>query len=369
MKFSKRFKGWEKMNHRKSDKIKIPSIDLGFEIPEERIAQIPLKERDSSKLLVYYRENGRIEHHHFYELPEIIPHESVLILNKTKVVPCRLIMNKESGGKVDVLILRWLENYGSAGRAKVLVKGGGRKNRRGTVLLHNEIKGEIEGRDDEGKVIVRFETKEGKSLKEILNSCALSPLPPYIKRVPDGHDKERYQTVFGCEPGSIAAPTAGLHFTEKLMENLSLFGVEFAFITLHIGEGTFKPIRVESLDEHVMDSEEFEIDEENAEKIKRGLVCGKKIIAVGTSSVRAIEGLMTEEGEIKPFTGKTSLFIKPGFSFKIVKSMITNFHMPASTPLALVSALIGIEEVRRIYRIALENNYRFYSYGDSMLIY
>ena len=346
----------------------LSSIDLGFDIPPERIAQRPLEERGASRLLVYHRSDGRIEHRMFRELPGLLPVGTLVVLNDSRVLPCRLVGKKSTGGKLDLLLLRWIEADGAQGLAEVLARGAGRGIGPGVELLHERIRGRVVEKTGRGSLIMRLSSSDGESIIDLFHACALMPLPPYIRRIPDGRDADRYQTVYGRTDGSIAAPTAGLHFTSELIAAAERRGIEFAFITLHIGEGTFRPIRTGLLGSHRMHSECFWVGEETARRIAGAAAASRLLLPVGTSCVRALEGLVSETGRLGPWSGPTSLFIRPGYCFRVVGAMITNFHTPASTPLSLVMALAGIEEIRRIYAEALVAGYRFYSYGDAMMI-
>jgi S-adenosylmethionine:tRNA ribosyltransferase-isomerase len=346
----------------------VSSIDLGFEIPADRIAQRPLEERTASKLLVYRRSDGCIEHRTFRELPCLVPRETLIVLNDSRVVPCRLIMTKSTGGKLDLLLLRWIEYGGAEGLAEVLARGAGSGLRPGAQLHHERIHGSVVGKTGRGSLVLRLRSTVGEGIVDLFHACALMPLPPYIRRIPDEQDTDRYQAVYGRTAGSIAAPTAGLHFTSGLIEAAGRCGIEIAFITLHVGEGTFRPIRTRLLGSHRMHGERFRIDEENARRIAGAMAASRPVLPVGTSCVRALEGVVHETGRFGPWSGSTSLFIRPGYRFRVVSAMVTNFHTPASPPLSLVMALAGIDEIRRIYREALDTGYRFFSYGDSMMI-
>ena len=344
-------------------------IDLGFEIPAHRIAQRPLAERDASRLLVYHRGSGSIEHHTFRELPALLPKNSLLVLNDTRVTACRLIAKKKSGGKLDLLVLRWLSMDRGRGTAEALVRGSGRGGRTGTFFSHRDLQGEVLEKTDGNAYVVRLWTDgDGQDPVSLFSSYAAMPIPPYLRRPPDSEDMMRYQTVYAGAPGSIAAHTAGLHFTRRTLEDLRAAGIGIATITLNIGEGTFHPIRTKLLRSHAMHSESFTVGGEAARSINAAMESGKTIIPVGTSCVRTLEGLMREKGALVPWSGSTDLFITPGFSFSVTGAMLTNFHLPASTPLALVMALAGVEKIRAVYRVALDLGYRFYSYGDSMLL-
>lgn len=357
------------MNQPNQSNLESSAIDPGFEIPVSRIAQRPLAERDASRLLVYSRGDGSIRHQRFRELPELLPKNALLILNNTQVTACRLVARKRSGGKLDLLVLRWLSMDRGMAAAEALIRGSGRGARTGTLFSLRDLRGEVLEKTDGNAYVVRFWTDEaGQDIATLFSSYAAMPIPPYLRRPPDREDLSRYQTVYASAPGSIAAHTAGLHFTQRTLDNLRAAGIGVATVTLNIGEGTFAPIRSKLLRSHAMHCETFTVSGEAARKINRARESGKTIIPVGTSCVRALEGLMREKGDIVPWSGATDLFITPGFSFGVTGAMITNFHLPSSTPLALVMALAGIEEIRAAYKVALDRGYRFYSYGDSMLI-
>lgn len=346
----------------------LEDIDLGFEIPKDRIAQRPPKKRGATRLLVYDRRRGRLSHHRFHELPGLLPRPSLLILNNTRVVPCRLIGKKPSGGKIDLLLLRWVKASGAEGLAEVMARGSGSGVKAGTDFIHEKIRGTFLEKTERKSFLLKLWTAEGDGIVDMFSSHALMPLPPYVRRVPDREDLQRYQTVYSRFDGSIAAPTAGLHFNEEIIGDLRSLGHEIIFITLHVGRGTFNPIRSLFLEEHRMHAERFSIVEKAAAAIKVALAEGRTLLPVGTSCVRALEGVFQERGRIEPWEGATSLFIKPGFTFNVTGGMITNFHTPHSTPLSLVMALAGIEEIKHAYKTALEKDYMFFSYGDAMMI-
>jgi len=345
----------------------IDDIDLGFEIPKERIAQRPAGRRGSSRLLVYRRSDGLLRHARFGDLPDLLPPGAVLVLNDTKVVPCRLIAAASGGGELDLLILRRAESPGGEAAAEVLARGPKRSLRTGTGFTCGPLRGTLGRRTPAGSFLVTLRAREG-SVADALAAAALMPLPPYIRRRPDRGDALRYQTVYAARDGSIAAPTAGLHFTAGVLARIRRSGMETVFVTLHVGEGTFRPIRTRRLKDHRMLEEVFSIGPAAAARLSEARAAGRPVIAVGTTCVRTLEGVVRETGDLRAWTGPTSLFITPGHAFRIVDGMLTNFHTPRSTPLCLVAALAGMDAIRRIYRDALETGYRFYSYGDAMLI-
>lgn len=333
-----------------------------YEIPEGLIAQMPLEERDKCKLLVLDPIEGTIDHMIFSDLPSLLNPEDLLILNDTKVVKAMIRARKaESGGSVELLIVDWSEKG-----FKALARG--RKIREGTELEIEDGSARIKvvGRDSDGTWILEGSMK----VDEIMESFGRIPLPPYIKppRVAEERLEVGYQTVYASKDGSVAAPTAGLHFTEDLLGRIKDMGVGIGFLTLHIGPGTFKLIRSEMVEEHRMDSEWFEIPEETADLIRRAKERGGRVIAVGTTAVRALESCGMPDGTVIPGRRRTDLFIYPGYKFKVVDAMITNFHLPRSTPLILVCAFAGRENIFKAYEEAIRMGYRFYSFGDAMFI-
>lgn len=327
---------------------------LDITIPKELIAQYPLKEREKARLMILNKIDGKITHDIFENIDEYLSEKDILVLNNTKVIPARILCKKETGGKIEIFLLKKLNGE----KWNVLIRG---KGGEGTKFYKEELEGEIIKRNDDGSFTVEFNTDDDK---EIIKYGEV-PLPPYIKRKPENIDKIYYQTVYAEKDGSIAAPTAGLHFTERIFEKLRNKGVKIVFITLHMGWYSIKVLK-EGKTEKVP-SEYFEITQETAEIINEGKKEGKNIIAVGTGTVRCLES-GNENGTVVAKKGYTSLFIKPGFKFKIIDGMITNFHLPDSTHIYLVSALTGINLIKKAYEEAIRKKYRFYSYGDSMLI-
>lgn len=336
--------------------------DFNYNLPEELIAQHPLKERDTSRLLVLDKKSGEIEHKHFHDIMDYLKKGDVLVLNDTRVIPARLLGVKEDTlGKIEFLLLnrKKLDTY------ECLAKPG-KRARKGTRfvfgdgLLHAEI---IEVLDN-GNRIVKF-IHEGV-FEEILDKLGEMPLPPYIKEKLE--DKERYQTVYSREEGSAAAPTAGLHFTKGLLQEITDLGVEIAFVTLHVGLGTFRPVKVKTIEDHDMHSEFYSLDEHNATIINQAKKEGRRIISVGTTSTRTLESIADEKGMVKVDSGYTKIFIYPGYIFKCVDCLITNFHLPESTLIMLVSALAGKENIMNAYETAVNEKYRFFSFGDAMFI-
>ena len=335
--------------------------DFWFDLPEELIAQTPLEKRDESRLLHLDRKTGKIEHRHFYNLPEYLHPGDCLVMNDSRVLPARLIGTRPSGGSVELLLLRDLgEN-----RWECLSRPG-RKTRPGQEILFGdgELKAIVESVTDGGNRIVRFEY-QGIFL-EILEKLGRMPLPPYIKA--ELQDPERYQTVYSRELGSAAAPTAGLHFTEELLDRIREKGVAIVDILLHVGLGTFRPVKVENISEHTMHSEHYVLPQETADLINETKQNGGRVIAVGTTSCRTLESVATARGKIEAAEGNTDIFIYPGYTFKCIDALVTNFHLPESTLIMLVSALAGREHVLHAYEVAVRERYRFFSFGDAMFI-
>lgn len=336
--------------------------DFDFYLPEELIAQHPLKERDSSRFMVVDRETGEIEHKVFHDVLDYLEKGDTLVLNNTRVLPARLIGEKEeTGGKIEFLLLKRIEGD----KWECLAKPG-KRAKVGTVFTFGEgkLKAVVREIGLEGNRVIEF-IYDG-IFEQILDELGQMPLPPYIHEKLD--DRERYQTVYSKEKGSAAAPTAGLHFTEELLEKIREKGVNIAFLTLHVGLGTFRPVKVESIDDHVMHSEYYQLDEENAKIINDTKERGNRVIAVGTTSTRTLETIGSKEGRVKAQSGWTDIFIYPGYKFNIVDALITNFHLPESTLIMLVSALAGKELIMNAYKKAVEEKYRFFSFGDSMFI-
>lgn len=336
--------------------------DFYFDLPEELIAQVPLKNRTASKLMVLDRETGAIEHKHFYDMIHYLNTGDCLVLNDTRVIPARLFGAREgSGGKVEFLLL----TRKSEKDWEVLVKPG-KKARIGDRIVFGEgiLTATIKEIIEDGKRIVTFEY-EG-IFEEVLDQLGEMPLPPYIHEKLE--DRERYQTVYSKHEGSAAAPTAGLHFTKELLEEIKAKGIHIAYVTLHVGLGTFRPVKVENVLEHEMHSEFYMIDEENAKIINEVKANGGKVISVGTTSTRTLESNADENGFVTAGSGWTNIFIYPGYTFKCVDRLFTNFHLPESTLIMLVSALAGKENVLHAYNEAVKERYRFFSFGDAMFI-
>lgn len=335
--------------------------DFHFDLPQELIAQQPLAERSASRLLVLDAQADRYEDRYFAELPSLLRCGDLLVLNDTRVLPARLAARKASGGAVEILIER------VTGAHEALAQlGASRKPKAGArIVLSDATEVEILGRDDEF-FRLRFDSTE--TVEKLLLRLGRMPLPPYIARDADEADSERYQTVFAREIGAVAAPTAGLHFDEPMFDALREAGVETGTVTLHVGAGTFQPMRAERVADHVMHQEWLNVGAHLVEQIRRTRAAGGRVIAVGTTVVRALESA-TRDGVLRPFAGETRIFIFPGYRITSIDGLITNFHLPESTLLMLVSALAGRERILDAYRHAVDARYRFFSYGDAMLIW
>ena len=335
--------------------------DFDYDLPEDLIAQTPVEPRNSSRLMVLDPVEKSIEHRHFYDLKEYLEPGDTLIFNDTRVMPARLLGWREgTGGKVEVFLLRRIDGD----TWETLVKPG-RKAREGQVVrFSDELTCTVQETTDFGGRIVKF-SYEG-IFEEILDRLGETPLPPYIHE--KLADRERYQTVYSREQGSAAAPTAGLHFTKEQMAELEEMGINLGFVTLHVGLGTFRPVSVETVEEHVMHKEYYSISQETADLIKATKAAGKRVIAVGTTSIRTLESAATAVGEIAGRTDWTNIFIYPGYEFKIVDGIVTNFHLPKSTLIMLISAFAGREFVLKAYEQAVKERYRFFSFGDAMMI-
>ena len=336
--------------------------DFYFDLPEELIAQDPLEDRTSSRLLVLDKSTGDVEHHIFCDIVGYLKEGDCLVLNNTKVIPARLMGEREgTGAGIEVLLLKRKEND----VWETLVKPG-KKAKPGTKIIFGDglLTGEVIEVVEEGNRLIKF-SYEG-IFEEILDKLGQMPLPPYITH--QLQDKNRYQTVYAKHEGSAAAPTAGLHFTTALLEEIKAKGVEVAFVTLHVGLGTFRPVKVDNVLEHHMHSEFYMIEKEEADKINRAKAAGHRVISVGTTSCRTLESATGEDGSLKAASGWTDIFIYPGYKFKMIDALITNFHLPESTLLMLVSALAGKDKVMKAYEEAIAERYRFFSFGDAMFI-
>ena len=336
--------------------------DFYFDLPEELIAQTPIPERDHSRLLVLDRVTGEIEHRHFYDLPMYLREGDCLVLNDSRVLPARLLGCRRSGGSIELVLLRDL----GEGKWECLSRPG-RKTKPGTELVFGdrELSATVLDVAEGGNRIVQFHY-EGIFL-EVLERLGKMPLPPYIKE--ELQDAERYQTVYSRELGSAAAPTAGLHFTNELLDEIRARGVEICTVTLHVGLGTFRPVKEEEIEDHEMHSEFCVIPEETARIVTETKTRGGRVIAVGTTSCRTLESFSRENGTLTAASGWTNIFIYPGYRFKCVDALVTNFHLPESTLIMLVSALAGREHVLNAYETAVKERYRFFSFGDAMFIH
>lgn len=335
--------------------------DFYYDLPKELIAQTPLEKRDQSRLMRLDKRTGAVEHRHFYELPELLRESDCLVLNDSRVLPARLIGSRPTGGSVEVLLLRDL----GGGKWECLTKPG-RKTLPGTDISFGggELDATVLEVCEGGNRIIQFHY-DGIFL-EILERLGRMPLPPYIKE--ELKDPERYQTVYSRELGSAAAPTAGLHFTKELLDVIASRGVKVCYLTLHVGLGTFRPVKEEELEDHEMHSEFCVVPEETARAVTETKKSGGRIVCVGTTSCRTIESFAKPDGTLEPSSGWTNIYIYPGYQFKCMDALITNFHLPESTLIMLVSALAGRENILRAYKTAVDEKYRFFSFGDAMFI-
>lgn len=345
--------------------------EYDYDLPEELIAQMPADKRDNSRMMVLNRKDRTISHKHFYNIVDFIDKDTLLVMNNTKVLPARLIGHKDTGAKIEVFLLKQAEQ-----RLRlwdVLIKPSKRIKPETIIKISDELSVRaIKRLEENGEWLVEL-IYDDDNVLEVLHRNGNIPLPPYIERKMANDDLkkldfERYQTVYAKDEGSVAAPTAGLHFTHEILQNLQDKGVEIAYVTLNVGLGTFRPVQCENVLEHKMHSETFEISEKAAEQINRAKKEGKKIIAVGTTTVRTLETAFQKFGCIKPCQDHSELFIYPPYEFKVIDNLITNFHLPKSTLLLLVSALAGKDFIFEAYKEAIENKYRFFSYGDCMFI-
>jgi len=339
----------------------VKTSDFYYELPENLIAQTPEVRRDASKLMLLDKATGEIGHRHFFELPRILRPGDCLVLNDSRVLPARLIGNTEVGAAVELLLL----NDKGDGLWECLTRPG-KKAHTGTTIIFGDgaLTAKVEQTLPDGNRLVRMSCR-GIFMEE-LERLGRMPLPPYIKK--ELKDAERYQTVYSKNIGSAAAPTAGLHFTKELIEELRSAGIEIRFITLHVGLGTFRPVREEDLENHSMHPEYCQISAETAKSLNTAKREGRRIVACGTTSCRTLEAVSDEYGYLREFAGWVNIFLYPGYTFKITDALITNFHLPESTLIMLVSALAGRENILRAYRTAVEKDYRFFSFGDAMLI-
>ena len=336
--------------------------DFYYDLPQEQIAQTPIEPRDHSRLMVLHRENDEIEHRRFDDILDYLNEGDCLIVNDSRVIPARIYGVKEdTGAKIEFLLLKQL----SGDRWETLVKPG-KKAKIGAKFIFGDglLKAEVVDIVDDGNRIVELQSEE--NIYTTLDKIGQMPLPPYITAKLE--DQERYQTVYSHELGSAAAPTAGLHFTNELLDRIRAKGVNIGYVTLHVGLGTFRPVKVDDVTKHKMHSEHYEVPAETAELIRQTKANGKRVIAVGTTSCRTLESVAAEYGEIKACDGFTDIFIYPGFAFKVLDGLITNFHLPESTLIMLVSAFYGYDKTMKAYDVAVRENYRFFSFGDAMAI-
>jgi len=337
--------------------------EFNYHLPTSLIAQYPSPQRGETSLMIVHRKTGVIEHRSFQDIIEYLNPADLLVMNNTRVLPARIIGKKETGGRVEMLLIpSW---NGTNGEWKALIKGSGKLKRGVRIWFDHGFEGEIEEVKD-GIGRVHFSCRG--ELMDILQKIGHIPLPPYIKRGDEPLDKDRYQTVFAERDGSIAAPTAGLHFTRVLLQSLKEKGIHNTKITLHIGIGTFAPVKAFDVEDHTMEAEWIEISEETAKEIEDTKARGGKVIAVGTTTTRALESFSDGKGGMKPSVGMTSLFIYPPYRFRVIEGLVTNFHLPKSTLIMLVSAFAGKDLLMKAYREAVRRKYQFYSYGDAMLI-
>ena len=342
--------------------------DFDYELPEELIAQKPADKRDASRLLVVHRETGETEHRHFYDILEYLNEGDCLVLNNSKVLPARLYGIKDgTGAKVEFLLIKRIDGD----RWETMVRPGKRLKPGDSVMFSEDplLKADIIDYGNDGTRIVEF-SYDGIFMERLEE---IGSMPPYIERQSENEDRDRYQTVYCREEGSVAAPTAGLHFTEELLEKARAKGVELAYVTLHVGIGTFRPVKCENIEDHSMHFEEYHIDEETADTINRAKAEGRRVISVGTTSTRTVESAAyfdEEKGcwQVRSGENSTGIFIYPGYEFRIIDSLITNFHLPKSTLLMLISALYDREKILEVYQEAIRERYRFFSYGDAMFI-
>lgn len=331
-----------------------------YDLPKELIAQKAAEPRDHSRLLVWNKETGNIEHKQFYNIIDQLNKGDVLVVNNTRVLPARLYGKKETGAKIEILLLKKLE----LNVWEILLKPAKRVKKGTKVIFSDKLTGIVKEKLENGNLIMNFEV-DGV-FEAVISELGEMPLPHYITKKLD--NKERYQTVYSKKEGSSAAPTAGLHFTNELIKKIKAKGIEFVEVTLNVGLGTFRPVSEENILNHNMHSEYFEIDEKSANIITKAKAENRRVIAVGTTSVRVLESASTKQNHIEASSGDTNIFIYPGYKFKIVDSLITNFHLPESTLIMLVSALCGVDETLEVYNTAVKEKYRFFSFGDSMFI-
>ena len=335
--------------------------DFYFDLPEELIAQYPSDKRGESRLIVYNRKSGNLTHSSVGNITDFIDKSCFMVFNNTRVRKARIFGNTDFGGKIEFLLLKQITNL----EWEVICSKSKRQKPGKSYTFPDNIRASISRTDENGNKYLKFETEIND---DYLENNGHIPLPPYIKREDVSEDAERYQTVYSEKTGSVAAPTAGLHFTDGILKKINDKGIDSEFVTLHVGMGTFQPLRTEHVEDHAIHEETYEITKETADNLNNAKQCGKKIIAVGTTSVRTLESSVDENGIIIPGKRKTSLYIYPGYKYKFVDHMFTNFHTPDSTLLLLVSAFAGKDEIKNIYKEAVKEKYRFFSYGDAMLL-
>lgn len=355
--------------------VPVKTADFDYELPAELIAQEPLPDRSGSRMMVVYPGSRRIEHSHVSDLPVFLEAGDLLVVNNTRVIPARLFgTRKDTGGQVELLLVEPVPGGGSEGSTETweaLYRASG-KPRSGLELVLGDgvLTATVQGRAERGRVLVVLSGP--RPVSELIEEAGRAPLPPYIRRDRAGDaaaDRDRYQTVFAEHAGAIAAPTAGLHFTTELLAALAARGIRTAAVTLHVGPGTFEPVRTRNVEDHDMDSERYRVDRASADAVEETKKAGRRVVAVGSTTVRVLETVMAEHGRIVPCSGRTSLFIRPPYEFGAVDAMLTNFHLPRSTLIMMVSALAGRELVLDAYAEAVRERYRFYSYGDCMLVW
>lgn len=339
--------------------------DFSFDLPESLIARYPMPDRSASRLLYLNGDSGELTHLHFKDIIELIDKDDLLILNDTRVIPARLFGYKETGGKIEVLVERVLDDKSFLAHVR-----SSKSPKTGCKLrLENSVDAIMVARQE---ALFEIRIEDERTVLEVLENIGHMPLPPYIDRPDEDSDKERYQTVYNKNPGAVAAPTAGLHFDESLLSDLKAKGIDLAFVTLHVGAGTFQPVKVDNIVEHKMHSELAQVSQQVIEKITAAKKRGGRVIAVGTTSVRSIESMaIASKKKLKPLTPyyeETDIFIYPGYQFELIDAMITNFHLSVSTLLMLVSAFSGKENIDKAYQIAIKEKYRFFSYGDAMFL-
>jgi S-adenosylmethionine:tRNA ribosyltransferase-isomerase len=347
------------------------ACDLDYALPEAQIAQAPLPERDAARLLCMRRGATALAHRVVRQLPELLPRATLLVLNDTRVIPARLLGVKASGGRVEVLLVERLEGEPSRQRWRALTRGlrPGQRARLGDTEPHTERNAELHAELlTQGEHGATVELYADAGVDAAIARLGRLPLPPYIERAADAHDAARYQTVYAAHDGAIAAPTAGLHFTPELLARLEAAGHSLARVTLHVGPGTFAPLRSDDLDAHVMHEERYVIPDSTAHAVARARAEGRCVLAVGTTVMRALESAADARSELRAGEGRTALFIRPPYAFRVVDALLTNFHLPRSTLLALAMAFGGVAQVRHAYAQAVEHGYRFFSYGDAMLL-